>query len=125
METDATLESKLADIRIDLTSPTGGRIYLNDEDVTHQVTAFEVRAKAHEITQVWIDVIPGRGEISGPGIVYVREPREDDRVTVVEFLSNIDPATLEAEALEGMGMGDGNVTVALLAKLIDYAKGAS
>lgn len=56
---------------------------------------------------------------------YRQEPdtASDQRELMVQFLDNIDPETLEKEALSGAGFED-NATVAILRQLKEYVRGS-
>lgn len=114
----------LATFRLYLGTPGAARsVIINDEDVGAIVHEVQVRAPAGGIPEVWLRM-PAEGTIEGEGIVRVTSDEDGDVGEVVAaFLESVDPAQLEADSLEGLGLGDEGPTKAMLAKLVEYARG--
>lgn len=100
----------------------GGRVEVDGEDVTSKVGSAMVQVQADQPTVLLLHMKPGcEGTIQGEGIVEVATDRPDADV-ICEFLSGIDPNTLQSDALNGLDAGQ-NTTEVMLQVLQSYARG--
>lgn len=115
----------LANFNIDLdASGRASKIEINGTDVaqSHRVASVAVQGRTNELPRVYLE-LSAEGHIEGEGIVEVRLPAEDDRSSIVDFLSSIDPEALEKEALDRVGFGDSSATPIMLQILAEWANG--
>lgn len=87
---------------IDFTNPTKPKVQIAGHDVAPECKSVAVNARANEIPEVWIQLVPG-GVIEGEGIVRVVPDQGDLRESILEFLAGLDPALLEQSVLERDG----------------------
>lgn len=80
---------------------SGARILINGENVASRCRALRVESAADETTRIILESY-AEGRIQGEGIVYVEVP-QDQRQALHEFLSSLDPATVEQDVLEKCG----------------------
>lgn len=97
----------------DIVLPAAGqsaKILIDGVNVANMVTRVTVDCHSSDrIPQVFLEM-KGEGCISGEGVVtQIVSADMDQRQHVVAFLSNLDPSTLEAAALEKLG-GLGGMT---------------
>lgn len=101
--------------QVEINMPTHGvgenSVKINDTEVAHAITGFTMVAERDHAVQVILNAIPRTTVFSGMAEVAVVIEGRD---ALVQLLNEIDPKKLEAAALDGMGMGDGNLTEALL-----------
>ena len=97
-----------------------GRVEVNGEDVSGRVTGVAVVAELGQATVVTLRHVGGTAEISGEGIVKVR----DDADSLVAFLDDIDVKELERLALDRLDMGSGTPIAEALELLKEWARGS-
>ena len=108
--------------------PNENTVVVNGEDLikTHRVVGINLLAQAGGVPQLTIDVI-GVATVEGQGVVVLRDDvsRAGQEQAVLDFLSQIDPGTLELAALERVGGLEGAESVggSFLAVLKEMAGG--
>lgn len=104
---------------INLGATGRGSIVVNDVDIADQVTGLALVARPGEVTKLTLELV-GEGPIEGLGeVTLVRSS-----ATLAAFLRNIDPDELEKAALGRLGgLGDGNLTAAMLEVLAEWSAG--
>lgn len=111
--------------RYQLTTDDNGQTKLVVEG--HDISAYVQRVtvdhrQGYPVPQVFVEGF-GVGDIEGVGQFF---ERVEDSSSVVAFLQSVDPERLEREALETLGLesgGPASATEAILAKLMEYARG--
>src|SRR4051812_48902457 len=94
--------------------PLGGRITVNDEDVTDRVGIAELRLANGQPTTLSLH-LSGTGTIEGEGVVQILEPRDDADI-ICGFLELVDPDELDNDGLNDADAGT-NLTAAILKTL--------
>jgi len=103
------------------TDPVGfSAVEVNGRDVTDEIQGYRLESVQGQPSVVTL-YASAAGAIEGEGIVQVQAA--DTGAAVTEFLSQIDPETLERAAIDRSGMGDGDLTKLMLAVLIDWSQG--
>lgn len=93
-------------------------VEIDGQDVTERVQGFQTQSVIGQPTVVILHS-SGKGPIEGEGIVQVSAG--DEAQAVVDFLSRIDPETLEREAISRSDWGEGNLTALALQILQEWA----
>lgn len=101
-------------------SPLGGRVQINDIDVTDQIGVCELRIADGQPTVLTLHRA-AEGVIEGEGIVQIVHAQEDADI-ICDFLDGIDPEQLDQDALNDADASS-NLTAAMLEILKRYARG--
>lgn len=103
--------------------PDGRTVVVNGEDVSAQVSGFRVDSAPGDVPRVYLHHL-GDLRLAGEGIIVAVDPAGDESSAVVAFLDAIDPGTLDAKVLDGVGLGDpGTPAQAYLDVLKGWARG--
>lgn len=106
------------------TTPFGGRIEVNGDDVTDQVGLAEIRVANGQPTTLSLHLLAD-GKIEGDAVVHVIDhqptPEGIDTDMVVAFLDSIDPDRLDHDALNNADASS-NLTAVMLDTLKGYAR---
>jgi hypothetical protein len=115
----------LARIEIDTTNwPGPNTLFVDGIDLSNVVNrvTFDAKAGVHDgPPRLYLEGV-GVGRIEALGVVV---EKVSDVLAIQEFLASVDTDKLEAEALEGIGLESGMMTVgqAIIAKLMEWAGG--
>lgn len=82
-------------------APGEGKVLVDGKDVSDKVAGLTIEAAPGEIPKVFLQ-LHGEGTVEGEGVVHVVKD-QDMREIVAEFIANVDPSALEADALARMG----------------------
>ncbi|WP_331746905.1 hypothetical protein [Streptomyces sp. NBC_00842] len=113
--------------RVQITADGGmGSITVDGHDISKSVQGYTLEHRAGQAPLLALYATPSGGAaFDGYARVAVAAPEQDDGQIVAAFLANMDPARLEAAALERDDL-DGSrheLTRAMLAQLADWAEG--
>ncbi len=89
----------------------GGKIIVNDQDVTKDVESFQITALKGEVTTLTLWVKGQAGSLKGEGIVEISS-------LLVQAIDELDPEEIEAEALARQGWDSGQSIVSTVIDLI-------
>lgn len=100
-------------------TPLGGRITINDQDVTDRVAATELRIVDGQPTVLTVH-LAAEGTIEGQGIIHIIEPQGSPVELIRGFLDAVDIPALEQRVLETSDWGDtpGTGFIAALKELL-------
>lgn len=119
----------LARVRVYLDATGPKSVLVNGVDVVDRVAEVGLKASPGQPPELWL-MHHGDLDIEGEGVVkLVAEPTSnagvDEEKAILAFLEAIDAEQLESDALEDLGLGEGNTTVAILEQLKSYARGGA
>jgi hypothetical protein len=109
--------------RLELDNPAQPRIHVGGEDVTRVVNRATLDIQPGQLPVLYLEC--DSDTVIGEAVVRTVTGVEDAQEAILGFLDAIDPAELEAKALESVGMGSGNGTELILEQLRGWARGES
>lgn len=89
------------------------KLTVNNQDWTTNVNALRIELNPQSVPVISVSVNPGPIEMNGPGIIKVSVPQEAVKERLMDFLSALDPNSVEHLALDDLGYG-GNTTEAII-----------
>ncbi|WP_327260033.1 hypothetical protein [Streptomyces sp. NBC_01240] len=123
--TDPSMADEPRHVRITADGTTGS-VTVDGTDISRSVQGYNLEHRVGAAPLLVLYTTPHRGlDFEGLAHVAVAAPEQDDGQSVAAFLANIDPARLEAAALERDDL-DGSrheLTRAMLQQLADWAQG--
>jgi hypothetical protein len=124
--TDGMGDEDLLPLKINMTSLTGGEVWLNGERIERQIAGVHLKAGFGEPSEAVLVLGPraSTGTFEGLARVAIGEP-PDPGPAAAAFLSAIDPEILEQTALNRIDLDPGphGLTKTMLRQLVEWANG--
>lgn len=114
----------LLSFSVDVDANGTARVLLDGQDVSDRIAGVNVAARPGQPPVLTL-LHAGEGPIEGEGIVRVVEEGLDQREAVLAFLSNLDAAEVDRQALEKMQWGSKSLTATVIEVLKEAVGGGA
>jgi hypothetical protein len=113
---------ELAEFEVEVNAVGHGRVVVNDEDLSREVSGVTVSTAPGQPTVLTLHHLGAAGRITGQGVVHVVTASAGE--ALAELLGGLDAEEIERLALERMAWQEGTLTTHVMAVLRELSAGA-